>query len=114
MIGLLRGRLLEKKGPIKFILDCRRRRLSGCCAASPRLPHLAISHAEVTLLIHTHVRGKTLLRFTAFFLPGKKHFLRNYFSELRASARRWALKILFRDECRRTCTCNSHRAIWRA
>jgi len=81
----------SKKGPIKVILDVGG---VGYLVAVPLLHvcRLGDVHAEVTLLIHTHVR-ETPLRFTAFFLPGKSHFF-EYFSELRASALRWPPEIL--------------------
>jgi len=71
MIGLLRGRLLEKR-PNQVILDVGG---VGYLVAVPLSTFAAIGelHAEVTLLIHTHVREDTLALY-GFLSAREKHF----------------------------------------
>ena len=72
MIGLLRGRLLEKR-PNQVILDVGG---VGYLVAVPLSTFAAIGelHAEVTLLIHTHVREDALALY-GFLSAREKHFL---------------------------------------
>ena len=71
MIGLLRGRLLEKR-PNQVILDVGG---VGYLVAVPLSTFAAIGdlHAEVTLLIHTHVREDALALY-GFLSAREKHF----------------------------------------
>jgi holliday junction DNA helicase RuvA len=71
MIGLLRGRLLEKR-PNQVILDVGG---VGYLVAIPLSTFAAIGelHAEVTLLIHTHVREDALSLY-GFLSQREKHF----------------------------------------
>ena len=71
MIGLLRGRLLEKR-PNQVILDVGG---VGYLVAVPLSTFAALSdlHAEVTLLIHTHVREDALALY-GFLSAREKHF----------------------------------------
>ncbi|HXH65949.1 MAG TPA: Holliday junction branch migration protein RuvA [Candidatus Limnocylindrales bacterium] len=71
MIGLLHGRLLEKR-PNQVILDVGG---VGYLVAVPLSTFAAIGdlHAEVTLLIHTHVREDTLALY-GFLSAREKHF----------------------------------------
>jgi holliday junction DNA helicase RuvA len=71
MIGLLRGRLLEKR-PNQVILDVGG---VGYLVAVPLSTFAALGdlHAEVTLLIHTHVREDTLALY-GFLSAREKHF----------------------------------------
>ena len=71
MIGLLRGRLLEKR-PNQVILDVGG---VGYLVAIPLSTFAAMGelHAEVTLLIHTHVREDTLSLY-GFLSQREKHF----------------------------------------
>ena len=70
MIGLLRGRLLEKR-PNQVILDVGG---VGYLVAVPLSTFAAIGelHAEVTLLIHTHVREDALALY-GFLSQREKH-----------------------------------------
>ena len=70
MIGLLRGRLLEKR-PNQVILDVSG---VGYLVAVPLSTFAALGelHAEVTLLIHTHVREDALLLY-GFLSAREKH-----------------------------------------
>ncbi len=70
MIGLLRGRLLEKR-PNQVILDVGG---VGYLVAVPLSTFAALSelHAEVTLLIHTHVREDALMLY-GFLSAREKH-----------------------------------------
>jgi holliday junction DNA helicase RuvA len=70
MIGLLRGRLLEKR-PNQVILDVAG---VGYLVAVPLSTFAAIGelHAEVTLLIHTHVREDALALY-GFLSAREKH-----------------------------------------
>jgi holliday junction DNA helicase RuvA len=70
MIGLLRGRLLEKR-PNQVILDVGG---VGYLVAVPLSTFAALGelHAEVTLLIHTHVREDALTLY-GFLLAREKH-----------------------------------------
>lgn len=70
MIGLLRGRLLEKR-PNQVILDVGG---VGYLAAVPFSTFAALGdlHAEVTLLIHTHVREDSLSLY-GFLSQREKH-----------------------------------------
>ncbi|HKN24456.1 MAG TPA: Holliday junction branch migration protein RuvA [Candidatus Acidoferrum sp.] len=70
MIGLLRGRLLEKR-PNQVILDVGG---VGYLVAVPLSTFAALGelHAEVTLLIHTHVREDTLALY-GFLSQREKH-----------------------------------------
>lgn len=70
MIGLLRGRLLEKR-PNQVILDVGG---VGYLAAVPLSTFAALGelHAEVTLLIHTHVREDALTLY-GFLSAREKH-----------------------------------------
>jgi holliday junction DNA helicase RuvA len=70
MIGLLRGRLLEKR-PNQVILDVGG---VGYLVAVPLSTFAALSelHAEVTLLIHTHVREDALALY-GFLSAREKH-----------------------------------------
>ena len=70
MIGLLRGRLLEKR-PNQVILDVGG---VGYLVAVPLSTFAALGelHAEVTLLIHTHVREDTLSLY-GFLSAREKH-----------------------------------------
>ncbi len=70
MIGLLRGRLLEKR-PNQVILDVSG---VGYLVAVPLSTFAALGelHAEVTLLIHTHVREDTLSLY-GFLSAREKH-----------------------------------------
>ena len=71
MIGLLRGRLLEKR-PNQVILDVGG---VGYLVAIPLSTFAAMSdlHAEVTLLVHTHVREDALALY-GFLSAREKHF----------------------------------------
>ncbi|HEY1471034.1 MAG TPA: Holliday junction branch migration protein RuvA [Candidatus Acidoferrum sp.] len=71
MIGLLRGRLLEKR-PNQVILDVGG---VGYLVAVPLSTFAALGelHGEVTLLIHTHVREDTLALY-GFLSAREKHF----------------------------------------
>jgi len=71
MIGLLRGRLLEKR-PNQVILDVGG---VGYLVAIPLSTFAALGelHAEVTLLIHTHVREDALSLY-GFLSQREKHF----------------------------------------
>jgi Holliday junction DNA helicase RuvA len=71
MIGLLRGRLLEKR-PNQLILDVGG---VGYLVAIPLSTFAAMGelHAEVTLLIHTHVREDALSLY-GFLSQREKHF----------------------------------------
>jgi holliday junction DNA helicase RuvA len=71
MIGLLRGRLLEKR-PNQVILDVGG---VGYVVAVPLSTFAALGelHAEVTLLIHTHVREDALALY-GFLSAREKHF----------------------------------------
>jgi Holliday junction DNA helicase RuvA len=71
MIGLLRGRLLEKR-PNQVILDVGG---VGYLVAVPLSTFAAVGdlHAEVTLLIHTHVREDALALY-GFLSAREKHF----------------------------------------
>ena len=71
MIGLLRGRLLEKR-PNQVILDVGG---VGYLVAVPLSTFAALSdlHAEVTLLIHTHVREDALALYG--FLSAREKYL---------------------------------------
>jgi holliday junction DNA helicase RuvA len=71
MIGLLRGRLLEKR-PNQVILDVGG---VGYLVAIPLSTFAALGelHAEVTLLIHTHVREDALALY-GFLSQREKHF----------------------------------------
>jgi Holliday junction DNA helicase RuvA len=70
MIGLLRGRLLEKR-PNQVILDVTG---VGYLVAVPLSTFAALGelHAEVTLLIHTHVREDALTLY-GFLSAREKH-----------------------------------------
>jgi holliday junction DNA helicase RuvA len=70
MIGLLRGRLLEKR-PNQVILDVDG---VGYLVAVPLSTFAAMGelHAELTLLIHTHVREDTLALY-GFLSAREKH-----------------------------------------
>jgi Holliday junction DNA helicase RuvA len=70
MIGLLRGRLLEKR-PNQVILDVGG---VGYLVAVPLSTYAAMSelHAEITLLIHTHVREDALTLY-GFLSAREKH-----------------------------------------
>ena len=70
MIGLLRGRLLEKR-PNQVILDVGG---VGYLVAVPLSTYAAMAdiHAEVTLLIHTHVREDALTLY-GFLSAREKH-----------------------------------------
>ena len=70
MIGLLRGRLLEKR-PNQVILDVSG---VGYLVAVPLSTFAALGelHAEVTLLIHTHVREDALALY-GFLSAREKH-----------------------------------------
>jgi len=70
MIGLLRGRLLEKR-PNQVILDVNG---VGYLVAVPLSTFAALGelHAEVTLLIHTHVREDALSLY-GFLSAREKH-----------------------------------------
>ena len=70
MIGLLRGRLLEKR-PNQIILDVGG---VGYLVAVPLSTFAALGelHAEVTLLIHTHVREDALSLY-GFLSAREKH-----------------------------------------
>ena len=70
MIGLLRGRLLEKR-PNQVILDVGG---VGYLVAVPLSTFAALGelHAEVTLLVHTHVREDTLALY-GFLSAREKH-----------------------------------------
>ena len=70
MIGLLRGRLLEKR-PNQVILDVGG---VGYLVAVPLSTFATLGelHAEVTLLIHTHVREDALLLY-GFLSAREKH-----------------------------------------
>src|SRR5215469_12121191 len=70
MIGLLRGRLLEKR-PNQVILDASG---VGYLVAVPLSTFAALGdlHAEVTLLIHTHVREDALALY-GFLCAREKH-----------------------------------------
>ncbi len=70
MIGLLRGRLLEKR-PNQIILDVGG---VGYLVAVPLSTYAALGelHAEVTLLIHTHVREDALTLY-GFLSAREKH-----------------------------------------
>src|SRR3974390_1699011 len=70
MIGLLRGRLLEKR-PNQVILDVGG---VGYLVAVPLSTYAAVGdiHAEVTLLIHTHVREDALTLY-GFLSAREKH-----------------------------------------
>jgi Holliday junction DNA helicase RuvA len=70
MIGLLRGRLLEKR-PNQVILDVGG---VGYLVAVPLSTFAALGelHAEVTLLIHTHVREDALMLY-GFLSAREKH-----------------------------------------
>lgn len=70
MIGLLRGRLLEKR-PNQIILDVSG---VGYLVAVPLSTYAALGdiHAEVTLLIHTHVREDALTLY-GFLSAREKH-----------------------------------------
>jgi holliday junction DNA helicase RuvA len=70
MIGLLRGRLLEKR-PSQVILDVGG---VGYLVAVPLSTFAALGelHAEVTLLIHTHVREDALALY-GFLSQREKH-----------------------------------------
>jgi Holliday junction DNA helicase RuvA len=70
MIGLLRGRLLEKR-PNQVILDVGG---VGYLVAVPLSTFAALGelHAEVTLLIHTHVREDSLALY-GFLSQREKH-----------------------------------------
>lgn len=70
MIGLLRGRLLEKR-PNQVILDVGG---VGYLVAVPLSTFAALAdlHAEVTLLIHTHVREDALALY-GFLSAREKH-----------------------------------------
>jgi Holliday junction DNA helicase RuvA len=70
MIGLLRGRLLEKR-PNQVILDVGG---VGYLVAVPLSTYAALGdiHAEVTLLIHTHVREDALTLY-GFLSAREKH-----------------------------------------
>jgi Holliday junction DNA helicase RuvA len=71
MIGLLRGRLLEKR-PNQVILDVGG---VGYLVAVPLSTFATLGelHAEVTLLIHTHVREDALALY-GFLSAREKHF----------------------------------------
>src|ERR1700752_2318280 len=71
MIGLLRGRLLEKH-PNQVILDVGG---VGYLVAVPLSTFAALGelHAEVTLLVHTHVREDALALY-GFLSSPEKHF----------------------------------------
>jgi Holliday junction DNA helicase RuvA len=71
MIGLLRGRLLEKR-PNQVILDVGG---VGYLVAIPLSTFAAMDdlHAEVTLLVHTHVREDALALY-GFLSAREKHF----------------------------------------
>src|SRR6266849_3735161 len=71
MIGLLRGRLLEKR-PNQVIMDVGG---VGYVVAGPLATYAGLSdlHAEVTLLIHMHVREDTLALY-GFLSAREKHF----------------------------------------
>src|SRR5579862_5381665 len=71
MIGLLRGRLLDKR-PNQIILDVSG---VGYLVAIPLSTFAAIGelHGEVTLLIHTHVREDALSLY-GFLSAREKHF----------------------------------------
>jgi holliday junction DNA helicase RuvA len=71
MIGLLHGRLLEKR-PNQVILDVGG---VGYLVAVPLSTFAALGelHAEVTLLIHTHVREDALALY-GFLSAREKHF----------------------------------------
>ena len=71
MIGLLRGRLLEKR-PNQVILDVGG---VGYLVAVPLSTFAGLGelHAEVTLLIHTHVREDALALY-GFLSAREKHF----------------------------------------
>jgi Holliday junction DNA helicase RuvA len=71
MIGLLRGRLLEKR-PNQVILDVGG---VGYLVAVPLSTYAAMGelHAEVTLLIHMHVREDALALY-GFLSAREKHF----------------------------------------
>jgi holliday junction DNA helicase RuvA len=71
MIGLLRGRLLEKR-PYQVILDVGG---VGYLVAVPLSTFAALGdlHNEVTLLIHTHVREDALALY-GFLSAREKHF----------------------------------------
>jgi Holliday junction DNA helicase RuvA len=71
MIGLLRGRLLEKR-PNQVILDTGG---VGYLVSVPLSTYAALAdlHAEVTLLIHTHVREDALVLY-GFLSAREKHF----------------------------------------
>src|SRR5579862_8313209 len=71
MIGLLRGRLLDKR-PNQIILDVSG---VGYLVAIPLSTFAAIGdlHTEVTLLIHTHVREDALALY-GFLSSREKHF----------------------------------------
>ncbi len=70
MIGLLRGRLLEKR-PNQVILDVGG---VGYLVAVPLSTYAAMGdlHAEITLLIHTHVREDALTLY-GFLSAREKH-----------------------------------------
>jgi Holliday junction DNA helicase RuvA len=71
MIGLLRGRLLEKR-PNQVILDVAG---VGYLVSIPLSTYAALAdiHTEVTLLIHTHVREDALTLY-GFLSAREKHF----------------------------------------
>jgi len=71
MIGLLRGRLLEKR-PNQVIMDVGG---VGYVVAVPLSTYAGLGdlHAEVTLLIHMHVREDTLALY-GFLSAREKHF----------------------------------------
>jgi holliday junction DNA helicase RuvA len=71
MIGMLRGRLLEKR-PNQVILDVSG---VGYLVAVPLSTFAALGelHTEVTLLIHTHVREDALALY-GFLSAREKHF----------------------------------------
>ncbi len=70
MIGLLRGRLLEKR-PNQIILDVSG---VGYLVAVPLSTYAALGdlHSEITLLIHTHVREDALTLY-GFLSAREKH-----------------------------------------
>ena len=90
MIGLLRGRLLDKR-PNQVILDVGG---VGYLVAVPLSTFAALSdlHAEVTLLIHTHVREDALALYG--FLSAREKHLFELFLGASGVGPSLALKIL--------------------
>src|ERR1700719_754008 len=93
MIGLLRGRLLEKR-PNQVILDVGG---VGYLVAVPLSTFAALGdlHAEVTLLIHTHVREDALALY-GFLSAREKHFFELLLGASgvgRKRAERWVVNL---------------------